>query len=69
MVFYGLNGELSKHTASPVMLPRAIPGGSTPCAGTAKTVEFHPFSVTNGLDNTIRAILIPEKSPSTKNHL
>ena len=53
MVFYGLNGELSKHTASPVMLPRAVPGGSPPCAGSAKTVEFHPFSVTNGLDDTI----------------
>ena len=34
MVFYGLNGELSKHTASPVTLPRAVPGGSPPCTGT-----------------------------------
>ena len=53
MVFYGLNGELSKHTASPITLPRAVPGGSPPCAGTANTVEFHPFSVANGLNDTI----------------
>ena len=53
MVLYGLNGELSKHTASPVTLPRAVPGGSPPCTGSAKTVEFHPLSVTNGFDDTI----------------
>ena len=30
MVLYGLNGEVSKHTASPVTPPRAVPGGSPP---------------------------------------
>lgn len=44
---------MSKHIASPVTLPRAVPGGSPPCAGIANLVEFLPFSVAKGLDDII----------------
>jgi len=44
---------LSKHIASPVTIPRAVPGGSPPYAGIANLVEFLPFSVAKALDDII----------------
>ena len=49
---YQCSGGLSKHSTSAV----TEPGSLGPCAGIRRSaVAFHPFSVTKGLSDLIRA--------------